>query len=138
MLDSMTFDLLQARQAMAKAQEQQANQANKHRRDATFAVGDLVHLSTANLKSAGTSRKFKPRWCGPFVVAQVINPVSVKLTLPPEIRIHPVVHISQVKPYVAEAKWGKRDMPPAPILDNDGKTPALSFNRCAAPSKLPT
>jgi hypothetical protein len=121
MLDSLTFDLLQARQAMAKAQEQQATQANKHRRDATFAVGDLVHLSTANLKSAGTSRKFKPRWCGPFVVAQVINPVSVKLTLPPEIRIHPVVHISQVKPYVAEAKWGKRDMPPAPILDNDGK-----------------
>ncbi len=59
--------------------------------------------------------------CGPFVVAQVINPVSVRLTLPPEIRIHPVSHISQVKPYVAKAKWGKRDVPPTPILDNDGK-----------------
>jgi hypothetical protein len=36
------------------------------------------------------------------------------------LRIHPVVHISQIKPYVAEARWGKRDKPPPPILDNDG------------------
>ncbi len=121
MLDSMTSDLLKAREAMASAQEQQAMQANKHRRDATFAVGDLVHLSTANLKMAGVSRKLKPRWAGPFVVEQVINPVSVKLTLPQDIRIHPVVHVSQIKPYVADAKWGKRDKPPAPILDNDGE-----------------
>ncbi len=120
MLDSMTSDVLKAREAIAAAQQQQATQANKHRRDATFAVGDLVHLSTANLKMAGASRKFKLRWCGPYVVAQVINPVCVKLSLPLEIKIHPVVHISQIKPYVAEARWGKREKPPPPILDNDG------------------
>jgi hypothetical protein len=122
MLDSVTSDVLQAREAIATAQQQQATQANKRRRDATFVVGDLVHLNTANLKMAGTSRKFKVRWCGPYVIAQVINPVVVKLSLPPEIKLHPVVHISQIKPYVAEAKWGKRDKPPPPILDNDGDT----------------
>ncbi len=83
--DSMTSDVLKASEAIATAQQQQATQANKHRRDATFAVGDLVHLSTANLKMAGTSRKFTLRWCGPYVIAQVINPVAVKLTLPLEI-----------------------------------------------------
>jgi hypothetical protein len=85
MLDSMTSDVLKAREAIATAQQQQATQANKHRRDATFVVGDLVHLSTANLKMAGTSRTFKLRWCGPFVVAQVINPVCVKLSLPADV-----------------------------------------------------
>jgi hypothetical protein len=44
-------------EAIATAQQQQATQANKHRRDATFAVGDLVHLSTANFE----------RWLVPHV-----------------------------------------------------------------------
>jgi hypothetical protein len=59
---------------------------------------------------AGTSRKFTLRWCGPYVIAQVINPVAVKLTLPLEIKIHPVVHSSQINAcYVAEARWGKSE-----------------------------
>ena len=49
-----------------------------------------------------------------------MNEVAVKLHLPDSIRLHPVVHVSQVKPYVAEQRWGARGKPPPPLVDNDG------------------
>ena len=75
-----------------------ARQANKHRRDFTFAVGDRVWLKTDHLQLAGTlSRKLAAKWIGPYSVEALINPVALKLALPREIRLHPVVHVSQVK-----------------------------------------
>ena len=44
------------------------------------------------------SRKLAPRWCGPFLVALQVSPVSFRLQLPPDFRgIHDVHHVSVLK-----------------------------------------
>jgi hypothetical protein len=125
MLDRMAAELVQARGSIDKARAQAVVQANKHRREVQYEVGDEVLLSTAHLKLAGASRKFAARWVGPFPVKQLVGPVAVELDLPKSIKLHPVVHVSQVKPWQAEPRWGERNPPPPPIIDADGETSYL-------------
>jgi transposase InsO family protein len=121
MLDRMAAELVQAKENIGRARDQAAVQANKHRRDVSYQVGDEVMLSTANLRLAGTSRKFAARWVGPFKVKQLVGPVAVELDLPQSIKLHPVVHVSQMKPWQVDARWGDRNAPPPPIIDAQGE-----------------
>jgi hypothetical protein len=78
----------------------QAVQANKHRREVVFKVGDKVRLSTANLRLPSTmSKKLVARYLGPFTVEKVVNPVAYKLKLPSSLKIHPVFHVSVLQPW---------------------------------------
>jgi len=71
-------------------------------------VGEFVLLSTKNLRySRGLARKFLPRFVGPFEIVRTIDKgdetVAAHLFLPPEwnSRIHPVFHVSLLRPYHA-------------------------------------
>ena len=103
-----------AKDCIQKAQDRQRTYANKNRREVSYKEGDKVLLSTKNLKFKATGKpKFAPKWVGPFEVIKVIgarapvgqenSPVdgvtAVKLKLPPLMRVHPVFHVSLVKPY---------------------------------------
>lgn len=96
----MADQLRVAQHNMDKAQQRQRSQADKHRRDHVFAVGDSVFLSTAHLSAYDVpGKKLLPKYIGPFPVVEVVNPVAVRLRLPPELeRIHDVFHVSLVKP----------------------------------------
>lgn len=120
MLDRMAGELVHAKENIGRARGQAVVQANKHRRDVGYEVGGEVMLSTANLRLAGTSRKFTARWVGPFKVKKLVGPVAVELDLPHAIKLHPVVHVSQVKPWHVDARWGDRGAPPPPIVNEDG------------------
>jgi hypothetical protein len=64
------------------AKAQQSAQANRHRRDLTFQVGDRVRLSTDHITLADyPSSKLRPRYLGPFTVSKVISPVSKDSTV---------------------------------------------------------
>ena len=85
---------------MARAAASMAKYANKHRRDITYHPGDRAWLKTDHLGlPANLSRKLSAKWTGPFTVEKVVNPVAVRLTLPANFRIHPVFHVSQLKPH---------------------------------------
>ena len=90
-----------AKENICKAQQQQTSIANRHRRLQSFNLGDQVLLSTKNLPvtSATTIKKFSSCFIGPFSITQVVNNVSYRLQLPPTMKIHPIFHVSLLKPY---------------------------------------
>ncbi|RXN38838.1 Pol poly [Labeo rohita] len=57
------------------------------------------------------SNKLAPKFIGPFSVTKIISLVAVRLKLPPVYRrIHPVFHVSKIKPV-----FFARINPPAPV-----------------------
>ena len=59
------------------------------------------------------SKKLTEKWIGPYEVTQV-TPNVVKLKLPKTLRIHPVVNVSRVKPYLGPLS-GQPVSRPSPI-----------------------
>ena len=65
-----------------------------------FSVGDEVLLSTENLVLRNQpSSKLKQRFIGPFKIEAKISSQAYRLTLPTDMKVHPVFHISLLKRY---------------------------------------
>ena len=62
-----------------------------------YKVGDLVLLSTGNLKMKGTPGKLQRRFVGPFRVIETIGQQAYRLSLADHWKIHPVFHVSLLK-----------------------------------------
>ncbi|XP_063797924.1 CMP-N-acetylneuraminate-beta-galactosamide-alpha-2,3-sialyltransferase 4-like [Pseudophryne corroboree] len=89
------------RAALLKASSRYKKFADKKRRAIpALRAGDFVWLSTKNLILKVPSMKFAPRYIGPFLIEQVINPVAYKLKLPPFLKIPRTFHISLLKPVI--------------------------------------
>jgi len=88
------------RDRLLSAQERQARNANRHRRDAAFAVGDSVLLSTEGLTLRNFTNKLCARFVGPFRVTAVVNANAYTLALPPQLQaLHPTFNIDKLKLY---------------------------------------
>ena len=110
--------LQRARKSLAAAQDRAKQWADSRRSTLNFSPGDLVLLATKNLrlKCAG-SRKLLPKWLGPFSISRVVSPVAYRLDLPQSMRaIHPVFHVSLLRPYKHD---GTVQPPPPPVAIED-------------------
>jgi Chromo (CHRromatin Organisation MOdifier) domain/Integrase core domain len=111
--------LRHAKAAMRVAQDRQKAFADSKRRDVDpLKVGDQVLLSTKNIRlKRGTGvLKLLPRWIGPFPVTEVVSALAYRLELPESLKIHPVFHVSLLKPYRPSER---RQPPPPPLLLTD-------------------
>ena len=91
-----------AKRALQAAQARMVNYAGKQRRDTSYQIGDWVLLSTKNLRPASGVKTLMPKYVGPFKVTALRGPVAVQLHLTDGYeRLHPVFHVSLLKPYKA-------------------------------------
>ncbi|KAL5790539.1 hypothetical protein ACOSQ2_005427 [Xanthoceras sorbifolium] len=96
-----------ARSYLDKAARKMKKWADKKRRRVEFQVGDLVlvKLLPQQFKAfrkvhKGLVRKYE----GPFPILRKVGKVSYKVELPPRLKIHPVFHVSHLKPYHADTE----------------------------------
>ena len=90
---------------LAKAQEYLAKRHDTHRGRAaeTYEPGDHVWLSTKGITmpwdKERKSTKLTARYYGPFEIKRQTSPVTFELKLPSASNIHPIMHVSLLKPY---------------------------------------
>ena len=90
----ITSDWELARENLKRSVGLQQKYYDRKHRDITFKVGELVLLSTRNLKMKGTPGKLQRRFVGPFRVIETIGQQAYRLSLPDDWKIHPVFHVS--------------------------------------------
>jgi hypothetical protein len=64
-----------------------------------FKKGDEVWLDSKNLKLPYLMRKLAPKQEGPFLITEVISPLSYRLKLPTQWKIHPMFHTHLLTPF---------------------------------------
>ena len=112
------------RKEIRVAQEQDSLHANRRRQNPPdFQVGDLVWLSSKNIRSTRPSKKLDHRKLGPFPIVERVSTVAFRLGLPRNLkRIHPVFHVSLLEPHVPNKIPNRSESPPPPIyLDGDSE-----------------
>jgi len=109
----------EAKAVLGKAQEEIKKYTNRKRGEANeYKVGDLVMLSTKDLKYQMTSRrteKLTERFVSPYKVKKIISANAVKLELPSTIRIHLVVNVSRIHRYIGQVE-GQRKEQSTPVI----------------------
>jgi hypothetical protein len=87
------------------AQQRMKNQADLKHSEREFVEGDMIYLKLQpHIQSSVAPRsnhKLTFRYHGPFKILQRVGAVAYKLQLPHEAKIHPVVHVPQLKRHLA-------------------------------------
>ena len=109
--------------ALGKAQEEMKKYADRKRGEANeYKVGDLVMLSTKDLKYQMTGRrteKLIERFVGSYKIKKIISANAVKLELSSTIRIYPVVNISRICRYIGQVEEQRKKQPTPVIIKGE-------------------
>ena len=81
-----------------------------------FKEGEKVWLEAKNLNVGGEYCKLQSLQEGPFVIEQVMGPLTYKLRLPRQWKIHPVFHASLLSPYKQNETHGPSFSTPPPDM----------------------
>ncbi|XP_053556000.1 proprotein convertase subtilisin/kexin type 4 [Bombina bombina] len=122
-VDDLTKDLqdlfIELKRHIADAQAHQRRYYNLRRRQPpSYKIGDLVWLSTKNIKLKIPSKKLSAVFIGPYPITKVVNQNAVTLDLPSTFRLHPTFHVSLLKPH-CETRQVASQIPPLILQDSD-------------------
>ncbi|KAI2666927.1 Transposon Tf2-6 polyprotein [Labeo rohita] len=102
---------------LQRAIRRHKDQADTRRTHAhEYQPGDLVWMSTRDIRLRLPCRKLSPRYIGPFPVLTQINPVTYQLKLLNHYRIAPLFHVSLLKPYTEPVSPSSTEQESAPPL----------------------
>ena len=96
-IQRVTSDWELARENLQNSAGLQQKYYDRRHRDVKCKVGDLVLLSTRNIKMKGIPRKLQRRFVGPFRMTETIGRQAYRLSLPNTWKIHPMFHASLLK-----------------------------------------
>jgi len=109
----------EAKAVLEKVQEEMKKFADKKQREREeYRVGDLVLLSTKDLKwqiKGRRSEKLTEHFVGLYKVKGIISSNAIELELSKSIRIHSVVNVSRVWLYKPQVE-GQKKIPPKPVI----------------------
>lgn len=110
----------QLREHLLRAQDRFKKQADRNGTEREFQVGESVLLKLQPYAQSTLAnrpcKKLSYKFFGPFKVAQKVGTLSYKLNLPEDSRIHPVFHVSQLKPFLPNYSPVFSDLPKPPDL----------------------
>ncbi|GKV33019.1 hypothetical protein SLEP1_g41575 [Rubroshorea leprosula] len=119
-----------------KASKKMKKWADKERRPLEFQVGDLVmvKLPAQQFKAYRQVHKgLVRRYEGPYPIIAKVGKVSYRVDLPPKLKIHPVFHVSLLKPFHADQEDPVRGVsqraPPATITSYDKQVSEILADR---------
>jgi hypothetical protein len=103
------------RQHLLRAKTRMKKQADQHRSERNFAIGDLVYLKLQPYVQTSLAprshQKLAFRFFGPFRIVARIGSVAYRLDLPAHSSIHPVFHVSQLKKALGATHQVIADLP---------------------------
>jgi hypothetical protein len=123
---------------LTMAHNHMKQQADQHRSERSFEVGDWVFLrlqpyKQMSLKQAKKDNKLSPKYYGPYKVLQNIGTMAYKLELPASSRVHLVFHVSCLKKVI-----GVDILPPMPKTPNKPMFPPIMILSLTTELKLST
>ncbi len=112
-----------AKANLEKVHKRYKDFANKSRREVNFEEGDDVWLNIKNFRlPEGLSHKFLGSYAGPFKALEKKFPNTYKLELPENLKVHPVFHVSLLKPIAHDASRPNQEhnsRPPPDLIHNE-------------------
>ena len=108
---------------IAKAHLERASQRMKHwadmnRRPQEFQVGDmvLIKIIPEQVRLRNKDKRLLRRYEGPVPIIEKVGTVAYKVELPQGINIHPVLHVSNLRPYHADKEDARRNKVNRPTI----------------------
>lgn len=118
MIDFFSKNNKLLQETMTKTQEYNKKIFDRKKRELILEPGNQLWLSTVNLKMTCPSRKLGPKFMCPFPVKRKINDIAYELELSNSLKVHPVFHVTLLKPAVPNPFPERYTGPPEPVIVN--------------------
>ncbi|CAM8978439.1 unnamed protein product [Rhodiola kirilowii] len=108
LLQQKMIILTKLKESLRRAQQRMIQQANQHRKEVEFQVGDLVLVRLQPYRQVTVRKqhttKLTRRYYGPFRILQRIGKVAYRVDLPEGAKIHDIFHVSMLRKYYGPSK----------------------------------
>ncbi|SYW74098.1 uncharacterized protein UHO2_00963 [Ustilago hordei] len=112
-----------------EAQCRSVDQYNRKHKDIKFKVGDMVYINRRNWKTRRPTPKLDTWFAGPYPVQEWVGHQAYRITLPANLRVHDVFHVSMLEPARTSSLPQHAEQPTIPSLPDECHGPGCSRSR---------
>ncbi|KAJ1578183.1 hypothetical protein NDA12_006979 [Ustilago hordei] len=102
-----------------EAQRRSVDQYNRKHKDIEFKVGDMVYINRRNWKTRRPTPKLDTQFAGPYPVQERVGHQAYQITLPANLRVHDVFHVSMLEPARTSSLPQHTEQPTIPSLPDE-------------------